>query len=155
MSAAREELFRQHHASAEKLTYFLLASAGTSIGFSITLQDVIYLRWPDLILVGAIIIWAISFWSGIRVILNRRHLIFANDTMIAQLESSAPTMHEFIKETAREMGFEPIQKRTLRWSKIQMFTLVAGAIALLIWRIASAYPEFNPLQIIGVTELSL
>lgn len=144
MSATREELFRQHHASTEKLTYFLLASAGTSIGFSITLQDVIYLRWPDLILVAAIIVWAFSFWSGIRVILHRRHLIFANDFMIGQLESSVPTMHEFIKITAEEVGFNPIQKRLVRCSKIQMVTLVVGAITLVFWKIASAYPEFNP-----------
>jgi len=146
MGEQREELFRQHHASIEKLSYFLLASAGTSIGFAITLQDVIFLMWPDLLLIASICIWSISFWSGTRVILSRRRLIYLNDMYLVELENSPPHAQEFVRKTVKDIAFDPMQMKISRWSKLQMLSLVLGAIILLCWRIASAYPDFDPLS---------
>lgn len=143
MSDGNEELFRQHHASFEKLTYFLLASAGTSMGFGITLKDALSFTWPDVLLILSITLWGFSFGFGIRTTIQRRQIIYANHIMLKTIASD-PMNSDMIRHAASEFSFEPLQKKINRNSALQLYLLFLGAISILFWRIAAAYPEFMP-----------
>lgn len=138
------ELHKLHFASREKLTHFLLASAGAAIGFAITLRDALPLEWPNLLVILAVVFWALSFWGGIRAIMNMNHLVYANSGYLKMKGESAAVYHAALLKVATEVSFDPIQRRVNRWQKVQLYGLVFGAVSLLVWRVALAYPTFNP-----------
>lgn len=143
MANGNEELFRQHHESFEKLTYFLLASAGTSIGFGITLQDTLSFAWPDVLLIASIALWGISFLFGIKTTNLRRGIIYTNHIMLKEIAKD-PVNADQIRKYAGDLGFEPKQKKLMLCSSLQLYFLFAGATSILLWRIAAAYPDLAP-----------
>ena len=140
---ARLELTKTHHAFSEKIVYFLLASAGASIGFVINQRETLLLAWPDLLLIMAIALWGLSFWAGIASLRSAVKLIGLNARLLEQQGFSEPQFHEALKETARPR-FDYEQKRLRFWKNVQFLSLVGGAGAVLVQRIAAGYPWFNP-----------
>ncbi|NUB43643.1 hypothetical protein GEU84_004535 [Fertoebacter nigrum] len=142
------ELHKLHFATREKLIYFLLASAGAAIGFAITLRDSLPLEWPSILVILAIGVWAVSFWAGIRAIMNINHFVYANAGYLKAQNEVPVGYHPALFEIATEASFDPIQKRISRWQKLQLYGLVLGALFLMIWRVALAYPDFFPAKLL-------
>lgn len=137
------ELHRQHNANREKLTYFLLASAGAAIGFAITLEQQLPFNWPSILVISAITLWAISFWSGIRSLTYMRRFLYVNTKYLETRAETHPQLHETLKKAAIDISFDPLSSRVMFCESVQLYTLVFGAICMLVWRIATAYPAFN------------
>lgn len=148
--SAKEEVFKLQIASKERLVHFLMASAGAATGFCVTLQDSLRLQWPDVLIMLATAMFALSFWAGVRTTRAMQDMLYVNGMYLEDREN-LPTEHlrEFVKVAAQEHGFEPIQKKIDQWTWIQSFTLISGAITLLLWRIAQGYPDFDLLHFGG------
>ena len=132
-----------HNAAAEKLTYFLMATAGASIGFVMTQRFTVSFAWPDLLLIFAIACWAFSFWAGVRALRITLRFMRANALYLEQI-TQHPGDQKTILEIATRSSFDPDQKELLEWQNTELRFLIAGAGVLLVERIASAYPNFNP-----------
>lgn len=143
------EIFKVHSASRERLVHFLMASAGAAIGFSITLQKTLAFSWPDILVIIAICAFALSFWGGVRTSKHTHHLIYVNGKYLQEKSKYESAVHPYIKDIVEKDSFEPIQNRIVRWSVVQTHALVFGAVTLMAWRIASAYPEVTPGSILA------
>ena len=145
--SAKEEVFKLQNASKERLVHFLMASAGAATGFCVTLQDSLRLQWPDMLIILATAMFALSFWAGVRTSRNMQWLLYVNGIYLTQLETLPTAAHqEVLRKVATETSFDPIQKWISRWSWIQSFTLISGALTLMLWRIAQGYPGFDLLH---------
>lgn len=144
MSDRLAELIGRHFSITEKLVYFLLASAGTSIGFAITLKTSLRVAWPDILVIFAVFFWAGSFYSGIRVIYNLRELTLRNANLLRLSPNFQPHERNALENIAADKTFLPIMNKIDRWRTFQLALLVIGALALFSWRIASAYPNIYP-----------
>ena len=145
MSESQRELVRLQHTATERRIYFLLAGAGTALGFAATQADSLIIGWPNQFLFCAVTLWALSFFCGMRALSNRTSFISANDFLLRQQSANHPAYHELIKAVADEAAFEPIARRISRYSTAQLWMLMVGAVVFFLWRIASAYPNFDAL----------
>jgi hypothetical protein len=84
------ELYKQHHASQDKYTYFLLAAAGAAIGFAVQKTEGLCLTWWLLPVGLAIVCWGISFYSGCKNLTCAQNAIYANHHFL-QLNDSIPS----------------------------------------------------------------
>lgn len=134
------EIFKQHGASRERLIQFLMASAGAAIGFCVTLQDSLQFVWPDLLIILATLLFALSFLSGDRSLRNFQHLLWVNGTYIQGAPAGVPSL---VHEKAKDIVVEKVQKKHKFWSKTQLMALISGSFFLMGWRIAMGYPEFD------------
>ena len=64
MSDQETELYKLHRASQDKYAYFLLAAAGTAIGFALAQTKAALLSWNHVPLAAAAALWACSFYMG-------------------------------------------------------------------------------------------
>lgn len=139
------ELTKLHHDNQQKLIHLLMASAGASIGYAIALEEKIFLRWPDLLILLSILFWAVSFISGVKAINHINHFIYVNASFINKKNTASNTL-EFVTLNLALKKVEPnIQGKIRFWKRTQLCMLALGAFAILAWRIARAYPEFVPL----------
>lgn len=140
------EVFKLHSASRERLVQFLTATAGAATAFCVTLQDSLLLAWPDILVIIATGFFAFSFWAGIRTVRHMQHILYINVKYLQQLDEYANSIshQQALREIVHESAFDPIQKKVSRWSAIQSYTIVGGAVILMTWRIAKAYPAFQP-----------
>lgn len=79
-SEEHREIFRTLRESQSKYTYFLLAAAGASIGFSLSQTQGAALTWSHVLLGIAISCWDVSFFCGCR------HLEYVSSTLYANAE---------------------------------------------------------------------
>lgn len=132
--------FQMHRESKQKLHYFLLASAGAGIGFAIAVTEKFSLGWPGCLLIISVLTWGCSFWCGIICLrLMSYSLKIHLDRYRKATESSAD------KDTAvadLDKELRPVHTHHNRYQLAQLYLLLAGAIVLLAWRVASAHPEF-------------
>lgn len=145
---AQIEIFKAHTAGKERLTQFLMASAGAAMGFAITLQDQLAFKWPDILVIFAIVCFAASFWSGVQSLLTRNHLLYLNSMLLEDKAKHHVSEHAMISRVAHEQAIDPAQKKFIKWSVFQNFSLVVGAMLIMGWRIARAYPDWTPLAIL-------
>ena len=60
------EMHKQHRTGQDKYIYFLLAVAASGIAFSVEKTTGLKLNWSMLPLGAAVILWAISFYFGVK-----------------------------------------------------------------------------------------
>jgi hypothetical protein len=137
------ELHKLHTANREKLTYFLMASAGAAIGFAITLEQTLPFSWPSVLVISSITIWALSFWSGIWALTYTRRFLYVNAKYLETKFETRPELHADLKKAATEISLDPLSSKIERCEYFQLYSLVLGATFMLVWRIAMAYPMFN------------
>lgn len=76
------ELYKQHQASQDKYTHFLLAAAGAAIGFAVQKTEGLHLSWW-LVPVGlAIVCWGVSFYFGCKNVVWVQTAIYANYSLL-------------------------------------------------------------------------
>ena len=142
MSERELELSKQYVAGTEKLRYFLLTSAGASIGYAITLSESLPFSWPDILVMMAIVSWAISFWGGVRTLSWTNEFLSANQHYLKILEEIPHSRTELLR-IATETSFDPLNRAINRNATLQLRALVMGATFLVFWRIAKAY-DWSP-----------
>lgn len=147
MANLERELRQLHFASTEKLTYFLLAGAGASIGFAISLEQALPISWPSIIIIVSVLCWAASFFSGIRSITIAQSSVAINASIVGDIENVPSGQIPRLKEIANEETFFPLSKKMRFWQISQMYSLILGAMFLLFWRIAKGYPNFDPFNV--------
>lgn len=79
-SEEQNEIIRVLREYQSKYTYFLLAAAGASIGFSLTQTQGVILSWSQVPLGIAVFCWGVSFFCGCR------HLEYVSSTLYANSE---------------------------------------------------------------------
>ncbi|MEJ2794365.1 hypothetical protein WAE56_13200 [Iodobacter sp. LRB] len=134
-------LHKAHQTGQEKYTYFLLAAAGTAIGFAVQKTEGLPLSWWLLPVALAAVCWGISFHFGCKNITWVQTSIMANYSLLQlrqgshpeqpspqELESAAiPGVKSALKQNGKKAQFYGI------W---QFRLFVAGAIFFIVWRIA-------------------
>ena len=111
----------------EKRLYFLLASAGTCIGFAITQIDTVVSAASASWLVVALVLFALSFASGLRMLSLDDKVLRANNVMLAQFNANHPSLHETIREIADERVFNDVGPKIAKLRRAQVLSLVIGA----------------------------
>ena len=132
------EIFRQFVSAQEKYDYFLMSVAMASIAFAVHRTTGMLLDWFMTILGVAVTLWAISFIAGCR----RRNYIgsnmFANMDLLKVQSSQHPLSgtHPQKIAAASEGIIEAMEKNSDKasfWAKVQLYSLIIGAIIFIIW----------------------
>lgn len=144
INEARLALHNLHHDSKEKTTHFLMARAGASIGFAISLKEALPFAWPDVLIIAAIVCWAGSFFAGIRSTEATRRVISTNSLALETLHGYEDEAREQIKAEMIQPTYDKFQGQGRFWSEAQLYSLLLGAFLIMCWRIAAAYPDFHP-----------
>ncbi len=79
------EMYKQHTMGQNKYTYFLLAVAASAIAFSVGKTSGRIISWSMLPLGVAVILWAVSFYCGCKII-NFIQLLFQSNYYVLQLK---------------------------------------------------------------------
>jgi len=135
------ELAKQFKASQERYVYFLLAAAASAIGFAITQSKVEPLKWIHIPLGMSVLLWAISFISGLRFIEYTTSFIFQNQNYLAfkrELKSytqvdAAKLLIEF-KTRMSKTNKKQLQKMKF-YGNTQSISLLFGALSYIVWHI--------------------
>ena len=89
--------------------------------------------------------WALSFFSGIRSLDLTRFMLVLNSKAIDFRANLPPYQVEPFDAEAERLVYGKTGRKLVRWRRCQLYCLIAGALTLMLWRIAAAYPDFNPL----------
>ncbi len=142
MSDREFELIKISNAAQEKTTYFLMAASGSGIGFSLSQTKLEALASHHYIWLLAVVIWAISFWAGIRVVMNANNVKLKNATYVGSLnllKNIEPNEASKLESIAKEKFNDAVGKHQTRmetWGRVQMYGLLLGAVTYVIWHLA-------------------
>lgn len=135
------ELAKQFKASQERYIYFLLAAAASAIGFAMTQSKVEPLNWIHIPLGMSVLLWAVSFISGLRFIEYTTSFTFQNQNYLAfkrELKSytqvdAAKLLIEF-KTRMSKTNEKQLQKMKF-YGNTQSISLLFGALSYIVWHI--------------------
>lgn len=135
------ELQKQFKASQEKYIYFLLAAAASAIGFAMTQSKVEPLEWIHIPLGLSIVLWALSFISGLRFIEYSTSFTFQNQNYLAfkrELKSysqveAVKLLNEF--EISMSETTEKQRQKMEFYGSTQSISLLLGALSYIVWHI--------------------
>ncbi|RXI27659.1 hypothetical protein [Aliarcobacter trophiarum] len=133
------ELQKQFKASQEKYIYFLLAASASAIGFAMTQSKVEPLEWIHVPLGLSIVLWALSFISGLRFIEYSTSFTFNNQNYLAfkrEIKSypqvyAIKLLDEF-KTLMSETSAKQLQKMKF-YGNTQSISLLLGALSYIVW----------------------
>jgi hypothetical protein len=132
-----EQLSREKADAQSKYTYFLLATVGAAIAFSVDRTSGDSLSWTQLPLGSAILVWAFSFWCGCERI-TTTDAVYAKTIQMLPFDPNVrpnPPIEqikiwaEFAQERAE------LLKRAARLWHWQFVALVTGVVLFLIWHV--------------------
>lgn len=135
----RLELYKQHQASQDKYTYFLLAAAGAAIGFAVQKTEGLRLSWW-LVPVGlAIVCWGVSFYYGCKNIVWVQTAIYANHSLLQLKAGVHPNQppHPELTTAAMSGVKEALDSNVSRaqfYGQWQFRMLITGALLFICWR---------------------
>jgi hypothetical protein len=135
------ELSRQYRTAQDKYIYFLLAAAASAIGYAITQIKVEPLATHHIFVGIAVLLWSVSFYSGIQIceylitqiFQNHNYIAFKRDLKGTDPETATLLLSKF-KETFH-CTIEKQDKRKLVYSKLQSICLLLGALFYIFWHI--------------------
>lgn len=76
------ELHKQHRTGQEKYTYFLLAVTASAVAFAIQKTDGLKITYSLIPLGGAVLLWGLSFYFGVKNLLFVQNAIGANYSLL-------------------------------------------------------------------------
>jgi hypothetical protein len=139
-SEEQKEIFRVLRESQSKYTYFLLAAAGASIGFSLTQTHGVVLSWSQVPLGIAVLCWGVSFFCGCRNLEYVSSTLYANSEML-DIEAgrhrevgSHPQMVQAASEGIRQ-AIESNINSASALGKRQFRFLILGAFLYVSWHV--------------------
>lgn len=146
MSGQNEvELIKMYKAAQEKYIYFLMAAAGSGIGFAIVQTKVEKLAYHHALWGLSVVLWALSFLCGLQFIEHLNSTTFQNanylglkrdlsDCPIEQRTSLAADVHAVYQST-----MDRHQQSMEFFGKWQMYLLLSGALCYVVWHIYKMY----------------
>jgi hypothetical protein len=152
MSTQNEvELIKLYKAAQEKYIYFLMAAAGSCIGFSIVQAKVEKLAVHHFLWGIAIALWAFSFLCGLKFIEHLNSSTFQNANYLGfkrDLEKLVPETRESLEiegDKAYQCRMESHEKSMSIFGKWQMYFLLFGALIYVVWHVYRMYLVTIPL----------
>jgi hypothetical protein len=140
MSDAFAELHKQHQASQDKYTYFLLAAAGACIAFATEKSAGVPLSWPLLLVALAVASWAVSFYCGCKCANTVQALTMANASLLSLNEGTHE--HQPQEPEIRAAAIRGVQsaidgnlKRASHFNEWQFRLFALGGVLFVAWRI--------------------
>ncbi|MFQ2043621.1 hypothetical protein [Aeromonas veronii] len=146
MSGENEvELIKMYKAAQEKYIYFLMAAAGSGIGFAIVQTKVEKLAYHHALWGLSVVLWALSFLCGLQFIEHLNSTTFQNanylglkrdlsNCTIEQRKSLAADVHAVYQST-----MDRHQQSMEFFGKWQMYLLLSGALCYVVWHIYKMY----------------
>ena len=139
------ELNIQFKGAQEKYIYFLLAAAGSAIGFSITQLKIEPLDIIHIPVFVAISLWATSFVSGLFfaeyaasvTFQNLNYLAFKRELKSSPDEKNTELLSNFKSKLNKTVKNQ--QKKMKRYSRLQNGALLLGALSYIIGHIAQMW----------------
>ena len=134
------EVYRQHSATSDKYTYFLLAAVGAAIALSINQTHALKLSPSQIPLGLAVLLWGLSFYLGCRHIGMVKATLHTNGTLLRVQDGEDPMTGRNVEAIGIASGVlrEIIDKRSNQASFAavwQFRCLVLGGIAYLAWHV--------------------
>jgi hypothetical protein len=134
------ELYKQHQASQDKYTYFLLAAAGAAIGFAVQKTDGLLLSWWLAPVGLAILCWGFSFFCGCKNIAWVQSSIYANNSLLQLKAGVHPEQPPHQELTAIAIsGVRSALDTNVTTAQFfgvwQFRLLIAGAVFFIVWRL--------------------
>lgn len=148
------ELHRQHREGQDKYSYFLLAAAGTAIGWALTRTENRALSSSMTALGIAVVCWGGSFWCGCRKLVYVDSFLYSNLELLAIESGTHPEVgadHRMVaaaSEGARR-GLARNSATGAGLSRWQFRLFVLGGVAYIAWHVIemvlrSATPSLQP-----------
>ncbi len=134
---AKLELYKGHKDAEEKYVYFLLAAAGAAIGFAITQTQSAQIGYTKVILLGAVILWGLSFYCGCNHIWESVNILQRNYQILRIREGSHPQFPNdprFVEAISADL--ETQSQKSGRHSARQFKFLIAGAVLYVCWHVS-------------------
>lgn len=140
MSNTLSELHKQHQASQDKYTYFLLAAAGACIAFSMEKAQGVPLTWHLALLAVAVLCWASSFYCGCKCANTVQGLLRANSNLLslyAGTHENQPDHPELAAAAIRGVRsvIEQNIKRATQFNDWQFRLFASGGVSFVAWGI--------------------
>lgn len=138
------EIVKAHRTAQDKYTYFLLAVAGASIGFSLSQTQAATISWSKFPFGFSIIFWGASFFCGCRHINYLRSILYTNAELLKIQGGTFPYIGMApggIANASQEVyrDIESLSRRAGIYALWQFRCLVAGAISYIIWHVLEMY----------------
>ncbi len=140
VSDEHREIVRTLRESQSKYTYFLLAAAGASIGFSLNQTQGLAITWSQLPLGIAILCWGVSFFCGCRYLEYVSSTLYSNAEMLRIVEGQHPDVgsHPQMVQAASAGIRQAMAKNTSTASSlgtIQFRALICGGCFYIGWHV--------------------
>ena len=136
MSDRFQYLHQSHIEGQRKYIYFLLAAAASGIGLAINMTTDLQLTWSQTPLGIALLLWGVSFFSGVKAIMKRNSLIGTNALAVEASNTKSMT-----KKTNKEISeaIKDLQKIEFTYRNIQFYSIISGAVLFVVWHITEMY----------------
>ncbi|HHP0467529.1 TPA: hypothetical protein ACRZZI_005208 [Vibrio harveyi] len=146
MSSQNEvELIKIYKAAQEKYIYFLMAAAGSGIGFAIVQTKVEKLAVHHSLWGISVALWALSFLCGLQFVEHLNSSTFQNANYLGfkrDLAKCADERREALENEgndAYQNRMESHQKSMNFYGKWQMYLLLSGALVYIVWHVFRMY----------------
>ena len=134
------EIHKQHQASQDKYTYFLLAASGACIAFATEKSQGVPLTCQLIPLALAVASWSFSFYCGCKCANTVQALLRANSKLLAlkagnhEKQPSQPELVDSAISGVRS-AIEKNMKRATEYNNWQFRLFVIGGVSFVAWRI--------------------
>ena len=140
MSDSLIELQKQHQASQDKYTYFLLAAAAACIAFAMEKAQGVPLTWGLAFVTIAIASWSLSFYCGCKCANTVQALTRANANLLsvsAGKHEAQPQQPELLAAAISGIrsAIEQNMSRAAQFNAWQFRFFVIGGVSFVAWRI--------------------
>lgn len=140
MEELKKEIRIQFRQQQEKFTYYVIALCVASVGFSINITIGQPLKWIQLPLGIAILLWGASIYLGLKFIQYVISTLFANHAFFEIQEGNNPEVGNSpsliqAATSGVKQAMETNSERATKLSKWQNRLFYFGIISFLIWRI--------------------
>lgn len=135
------ELSKQFKVSQERYIYFLLAASASAIGFAMTQSKVEPLAWIHLPLGLSVMLWAVSFFAGLRFIeysisvtfQNQNYMAFKRELRSFKENRAAELLMEFKSKLNKTVEHQNGKMKL--YGNMQSLCLLFGALLYILWHI--------------------
>lgn len=140
MNNAIYELQKQHQASQEKYTYFMIAAAGACIAYAVEKAIGVPLTLYLSFLTLSVLCWSASFYCGCKCANTVQALIRANANLLslnAGIHESQPKEPELLEAAIRgiQRAIDTNMVHSKSYNDWQFRLFVAGGVMFVGWRI--------------------
>jgi len=134
------ELYRVLRESQSKYTYFILAAAGTAIGFTLTQTNNSEIAYSQIPLGIAVFFWGLSFYLGCKNLAYVNSTLYANSEMLRIEFGQHPQIgnHPQMIQAASEGIRNAIKSNSDTANQLghwQFRTLLIGAVSYIGWHL--------------------